>query len=127
MNNTIKTDVAPKQILDLDEICLDDEKSIFEAIEGPDEIKSPVAIEKPKEKIKPLKTPLLKNLAREEAIFNSPLTPMPTYVAMDTPILKNELKRFGILKRVFRLKFLFFISFNSIYRHQSITKETSCS
>jgi hypothetical protein len=104
MNNTITTDVAPKKILDLDDICLDDEKSIFEAIEGPDEIKSPVAIEKPKEKIKPLQTPVLKNLAREEAIFNSPLTPMPTYVAMDTPILKNELKRFGILKRVFRMK-----------------------
>ena len=85
--------VSPtKKILDFDEICLDDENSIFEAIEGPSEIKSPMA----KEFMKPLKTPKLASLAREEAIFNSPLTPMPTYVTMESPILKNELKRFGM-------------------------------
>ena len=76
-----------------------DEDSIFEAIEGPNEIKSPVLIEKSNNvnEMKPLQTPKIANLARSETtIFNSPLTPMPSYVAMNTPNLKNELKRFGI-------------------------------
>ena len=101
-NNTFMA----KRVLILDEICVDgDEKSIFEAIEGPDEIKimSPVAAEKTpcdinmkKLSEKPFKTPKIASLIQNDAAFNSPLTPMPPYVAMNTPIIKNELKRFGI-------------------------------
>ena len=47
---------------------------------------------------KVFKTPKISQLVRENSIAttNSPLTPMPNYVTMNTPNLKDELKRYGV-------------------------------
>lgn len=51
-------------------------------------------------KIECFKTPKINNLIKESrivsAVVDSPLTPMPGYLNMNTPNLKDELKKFGV-------------------------------
>ncbi len=73
-----------------------DEDSICEAIEIPTIVRtSPVKVFIAEKPVKVFKTPKIASLQREIPT-DSPLTPMPSFVSMDTPNLKDELKRFGI-------------------------------